>query len=408
MTDKKWNDREIENLLGSIPDVKDNRSKSDILARLKRDERIQQTHRKSKMKWVPAFVAIAALLLLSVLVTPLFQNDGASDLSLKADEEISFEKEKSSQSRIMDQDSSANESAAVTDEKTSATLFSNKNALAPHYAVYPSEVTGFTVWHLGLAGDAAVSVPVSFLIPEAQIKADFGNSKPTSLDLYTVYAERLDETALGFSEYHPYKGNFEVVGKSIVHRIPIGHGYDQAPASLEVFTNSLQDTFYGFKELLLKNEDGTVLEFDQVGEPSKPLKLTNGMGQLNYYLYEQTNGMQFLTSNFGKTYESLEDALEDMKNKPNDIFTSVIPEDINYEVILTDSYSIVKFKEQLDLDILEPAKAMQLVEGLLLTGASFGEQLKFENVKQADWNGFNFSKPLPIPLGANPQPLLLK
>ena len=56
---------------------------------------------------------------------------------------------------------------------------------------------------------------------------------------------------------------------------------------------------------------------------------------------------------------------------------------------------------------MEPEKAMQMIEGMLLTAASFGEQLQFENVVQEEWNGFNFSQPLPVPVGSNPLPLLL-
>ena len=60
---------------------------------------------------------------------------------------------------------------------------------------------------LGLAGDQASSVPITFTIPNSQIKEDFGFLEPTSYDLYKKYAERFDESALGFQEYHPYKGD---------------------------------------------------------------------------------------------------------------------------------------------------------------------------------------------------------
>ena len=50
---------------------------------------------------------------------------------------------------------------------------------------------------------------------------------------------------------------------------------------------------------------------------------------------------------------------------------------------------------------MDPKKALQMIEGILLTGASFGIQMQFENVVQVDWNGFNFTQPLPIPVGPN-------
>ena len=42
-----------------------------------------------------------------------------------------------------------------------------------------------------------------------------------------------------------------------------------------------------------------------------------------------------------------------------------------------------------------------MIEGILLTAASFDKQIQFENVVQTEWNGFNFSEPLPIPVGPN-------
>jgi len=44
---------------------------------------------------------------------------------------------------------------------------------------------------------------------------------------------------------------------------------------------------------------------------------------------------------------------------------------------------------------------MQMIEGMLLTAKSFNMQIQFENVKQTDWEGFDFTNPLPIPVGAN-------
>ena len=68
MTHKNWNDNKIENLLGDMPDIQDNRSKSEILARLKQDERLNIPRRKKSNKWMPALVAVAALLVIGLLI----------------------------------------------------------------------------------------------------------------------------------------------------------------------------------------------------------------------------------------------------------------------------------------------------------------------------------------------------
>ena len=52
----------------------------------------------------------------------------------------------------------------------------------------PNDAAGYTVFHLGLASEAAASIPVTFLIPDSQIEEDFGDVEPNSLDLYMKYA----------------------------------------------------------------------------------------------------------------------------------------------------------------------------------------------------------------------------
>ena len=290
----------------------------------------------------------------------------------------------------------------------SSTVMAAETGGTPHFAVYSKDVIDSTLFHIGLASDHASSVPITFTIPNSQIKEDFGFLEPTSYDLYKMYAERLDESALGFQEYHPYKGDIAADNHVIIHKLPQGHGYDIASASLEVYLDSLQDTFYGYHEVQFENEDGTATIFSEVGQPNTPLVLKSGRNHFNYYMFEQQDGQQFLSSNFSQPQPSLNEALQQMKVKPNDVFQPVIPSAIDFEVKANDKLTTINFTQPLDLSAMEPEKAMQMVEGMLLTAANFGEQLEFGNVVQQEWNGFNFSQPLPVPVGSNPLPFILK
>ncbi|WP_186671058.1 hypothetical protein [Sporosarcina sp. BP05] len=410
MTHKNWNDNKIEKLLGDMPGVSDDRPMSEILARLKQDERLISPRRKKSKKWMPALVAVAALLVIGLLVPSML---GQNEVSMK---------DQSTESKMMKNEnadtatrSAEMENASITDGNTdvgtmgrSSVLMADETGGAHNFAIYSKDVIDSTLFHLGLAGDQASSIPVTFSIPNSQIEEDFGFLKPTSYDLYKKYADRLDEGALGFQEYHPYKGDIVADNHVIIHQLPKGHGYDIASASTEVYLNTLQDTFYGYQEVRFENEDGTVAMFSEEGQPSTPLILKSGRNHFNYYLFEQQDGQQFLSSNFSQPQPSLNEALQQMKVKPNDVFQPVIPSTIDFEVKLDDKLTTVKFAQPLDLDSMEPEKAMLMVEGMLLTAASFGEQLQFEGVIQEEWNGFNFSQPLPIPVGSNPLPLLLK
>ncbi|MBE1554086.1 hypothetical protein [Sporosarcina limicola] len=406
MTDKKWADSKIKNLLESMPDIQDSRSKSDILTRLKQDERLTAPSRKNRNKWMPALIAIAALLFLSLLIPSMLRgNEGA--MKEVVSEESSAGKMKMKMGTSVD-DTGMENSAAMNEAEQAPANFPVARSMVTHSAVYPQDIEGSTVFHLGLAGSAAESVPVIFVIPTSQIAEDFGVAEPTSFELYNMYASRIDEEALGFAEYHPYKGKLSVEGETLIHTLPKGHGYDVASGALAVYSNSLQDTFFGFKQIRFENEDGRTHEFDQAGEPSKPMELKSGNNAYNYYLFEQEQGMELLSSNFSKSYDSLDEALQDMKMKPNDVYSPLIPNDIYFEIVEDKGLTTVKFERHLDLDGMEPKKAMQMIEGMLLTGASFGTQLQFENIVQEQWNGFDFTQPLPIPIGPNPMPFILK
>lgn len=410
MTHKDWNDNKIEKLLGDVPDISDNRPMSEILARLKQDERLNTPHRKKSKKWMPALVAVAALLVIGLLVPSMF---GENELSMKdqsTDNKMmqSEDAEPSARGASLENESSTDEEAEMGTMDGFSTKMASETGRTHHFAVYSEDVTDSTLFHLGLAGDQALSIAVTFIIPNSQIKEDIGFLEPTSYDLYKKYADRLDESALGFQEYHPYKGNIAAEDHVIIHQLPQGHGYDIGSGSMEVYLDSLQDTFYGYQEVRFENEDGTATMFSEVGQPSTPLILKSGRNHLNYYMFEQQDGQQFLTSNFSQPQPSLNEALQQMKVKPNDVFKPVIPSTLNFEVKADDKLTTIKFTQPLDLDAMEPEKAMQMVEGMLLTAADFGEQLQFENVVQEEWNGFNFSQPLPVPVGSNPLPLILK
>ncbi|QUW22086.1 hypothetical protein JSQ81_00390 [Sporosarcina sp. Marseille-Q4063] len=413
----KWDDEKIQKLLNDLPDVQDTRSKEDVLSRLKQDKRLQKRpkqmpSRNTRRNLIPAFVAAAVLLALTLLIPSMLQNNSSNSndkASMKImskddnenmqvfsseDSSIGGESEEMAESE-MDQGNEV--SNGIGDENTSS-----------HSTVYPNDAAGYTVFHLGLASEAAASIPVTFLIPDSQIKEDFGDIEPSSLDLYMKYAGQIDEEALGFDDYHPYKGTFSVDGDVLVQSLPTGHGYDIAPGTISTYLGSLQDTFFGFEEIRFENEDGTAVEFDQVGEPSKPMKLNSGVNHYNYYLFEQSDGQEYLSSNFSYSYENLETALEEMKINPNDIYSSIIPTNVEFEVVEKNEVTVVKFKGTLDLLSMSEIEANQLIDGIVLTAASFDRQIQFENISQVEWNGFNLNEPLPIPVGPNVLPFLLK
>lgn len=413
MTRNDLEDKEIEDLFRAMPDIQDTRTKDEILMKLKQENRLHDTNKRSdrkkrSSKWIPALIALSAILLVGLLLPSMLNNNNnesadLAPLTKSSDEDkddVQMESETASEEDIA--------KSELIEVEESDLVELNKEFDGYFRAVYPSDVQNGTVFHLGLASDAAASLPVTFIIPEEEIELAFGEREPSSFDLYEQYATKIDEEALGFTEYHPYKGSISVEGDLVIQTLPPNHGYDMASATMETFLGTLQDTFYDFEKIEFVNEDGSPVEFDQVGEPSEPIPLTSVANQFNYYVFKQDNGEEFLSSNFRKSHERIEIALNEMKKEPNDIYEPVIPEALNFELTKDKELLTIAFNDPLDFEDLEVKEAQQMIDAILLTAASFNEQVQFENVVQTEWNGFNFKKPLPIPIGANFMPFLLK
>lgn len=407
-------DEKMEELFRTMPDIKDKRSKEDILMKLKQDSRLTESkkrieRKKRPPKWLPALIAISAILLIGLLLPSMIKdgnrNESADSSLMKNSMEenggdMQAEFESTSQEDRAD--------SAVTEADDSHSAVFNKQFDGYFRAVYPSDIEDGTVFHMGLAGEAAASVPVTFVISKAEIDQEFDEGKLSSLDLYNQFASRIDEEALGFTSYHPYKAQLRAEEDVVILRLPDNHGYDIASATLESFFGTIHDTFYGLKEVKFENEDGSPVEFDQIGQLNEPLPLMGGENQVNYYLFKQETGEEFLSSNVSKSYNSLEHALNDMKTDPNDIYASVIPETIDFELDKEKDYTVISFNKPLDLEAMPEKNAQQFIDAILLTAASFGEQIQFENTVQNDWHGLNLNEPLPVPIGANFLPFLLK
>lgn len=410
MSNDKWSEQKIEQLLSQVPKLNDTRSKEQVLNRLKEEKSTKgQTSTKKRRYWAPPAVAVAALITLTLLTASLLNQSNSSNEST-ASQAMDMEAAKSTATEEIEftndsNDPSSKKVAGEGEEEEAAGESARYNLTSlpsgsSGTAVYSTDLSDdVTIFRVGLIGEAANSVPVTFLIPKTQIVEDFGDKNPTSLELYQMYAPLLDEEGLGFSEYHPYKGSFSTEGTTLIHTLPKDHDYDMASGTITVYKQSLKETFQDYNQIVFRNEDGSPVVFDQVGEPSKPMNLKDG--GYNYYLYSQSNGSVYLTPNFGQSYSSLPEALLQMKESDNDLYTSVIPQEITFEVKNEKGITHVIFNKAVDLEQMDSTTAMNMIEGLLLTGASFGQPLQFENVVQENWSNFDFTQPLPIPIGSN-------
>lgn len=408
MSEKKTEDHLLDELLNNMPRFTDNRPKDEIYQQvnsvIENQEKMEKRNRfgASVNKWMPFIISVASVLILTVLVSSYINNNSNSTADKAAETSMADHK----MSSLEETDEATMEMETETEDSNDYLIMStDENAIelvpleTAHTSVYDGDLNEGTVFRFSML-ENALSVPITIVIPKEQLDMDFPDSFPNSLELYEKYASVIDETALGFQEYHPYQGDFTAEGKTLKHYLPAGHGYDTAPGTAAPYISSINEIFTDFDSFARVNEDGSPIEWDQVGTLVDPVALKGTENKVNYFAYKAFNGDTYLTPNFNKTFETLSEALMDMKNPVNDIYTSVIPKDANF-VVREDKTYVVQFDKPLDLDALGVDEGTRLIEAFSLTAASFNQSIQLDNVLQENWNGFDLTNPLPVPIGPN-------
>lgn len=400
MKKEHWDEKEIELFLKKAPKVTDHRSKDEVFNRLM-DEgafnedppHIQQNNQKG-IRWAPLFVSIASIFIIVLISAQFIGNNKSVTMQ---NETFDLEAPESEENMTMN----AKEDASTQNERAMINSFSTE-AQPEQTLVYESELEDNTLFEIGLAGDDAESVPVSILIPNELVAEKTGTENPSKLELYNTFSPLIDEQALGFNEYHPYKGELREDGNRLIHTLPEDHQYDAGTASLSNYLGSLVDTFSdAYREVQIENTAGKSVYFDHVGDVKEPFLLDDENTQYNYFMYQMRDGAVYLSPNFRMSFKDVQEAVKNMTVEANDIYRTVILPGIYLKVEDAESIVTITFEEPLNLDNFEPAQAMRMIEGLIMTAASFEKQVQFENIVQEQWGGFDFTKPVEKPVAAN-------
>ncbi|MGE7982402.1 hypothetical protein [Solibacillus sp. NPDC093137] len=398
MKKEHWDEKEIEIFLKKAPKVTDHRSKDEVFNRLM-DEgafnedppHIEQNNQKG-IRWAPLFVSIASIFIIVLISAQFIGNNESVTMQ---NETFDLATPESEESMTM----SAKEDAST--QRSMINSFSTE-AQPEQTLVYESELEENTLFAIGLAGDDAESVPVSILIPNEIVAEKTGTENPTKLELYNTFSPLLDEQSLGFNEYHPYKGELREEGNRLVHMLPEDHQYDAGTASLSNYLGSLVDTFRDeYMEVEIQNTAGKPIYFDHIGDVKEPFLLNDENAQYNYFMYQMRNGAVYLSPNFRMSFKDVQEAIKNMTVEANDIYRTVILPGVYLKVEDAKSIVTITFEEPLNLDNYEPAQGMRMIEGLIMTAASFDKQVKFENIVQEQWGGYDFTKPVDKPIAAN-------
>jgi hypothetical protein len=406
LNQSEWKDRDIEELIKKLPQIKDDRTSQYIQARIDRQKKEGKTPFK---RFIPALATLAAIFIM-VLLAPTVLNQ-LTETNMEKSDSSMVDSSGGSEGKIemapqkketeIPPEASNDEKVAMTkdNQKENSELTMSENHKEPEerLSLYEEDLKGKEFYSFGLVSTDAVPIPVS--IVDEQSEEDW-------LSRHEQLAEKLPETEWGLEDYLPLNGELTLDKDRVIFTLGADHSYSGSSAVEYAFYHSLQYSFQhkGLKEVILRDYDGSVPQFSSAGEFSK-IDL-NEKVHTAYYLYSPNGRDRFLVPdniNRGDVKESM----EAMKNADTGLFQSVIPKGINFSVTETNELVTISFLNELDLDTLEKQSALEMIEGILLTSRSSGFKVaRFENIKQETWNGFSFNGPIKTPISPNKKSLM--
>ncbi|MBZ5202298.1 hypothetical protein HU147_13810 [Planomicrobium chinense] len=398
MPHNNWDDEHIENLLRDFPAIRDDRPKEEVYQRLAQKEPV----RKRQKQWLPLLVAALAFITIGILVASILNQSGIDSSQNEQSTESGSDQSAASTAETAEDRSIQEENAATGDAATS--IMESEDAGSGQVSVYEGDLEGHTLFTIGFTENAFV-IPLSFLIPDSQIMEDLGKDNPNSVELYNQYASEIDEQALGFDEYHPYVGKIAMGSEGAEHVLPKDHQYDLASASIGVYTATLKETFRDAGQVAVLNEDGSPVEFDQIG-PMEPV--VTDVKNVAFYAYTTAAGETFLAPGYGMPFETATEAFQAMKDSPNDFQKSTLPDGTDFSITETDDLVQIEFQSPFDFSAMEEVDAKRMIESLAMTAKSYGKQVQLANIEQPQWLGYDFTVPLETPVATNNTPWTIK
>ncbi|MBM6619909.1 GerMN domain-containing protein [Bacillus suaedaesalsae] len=370
MKKSEWNDKQLEELLESMPKVSDRQSPDalyrKIQARLQEDE-VKYT--KKKKTWVlPSIATVAALFLIFLIGSNMMdiQNlgNGSNDKLQMEKSAVQDPEKPESEGSIDSRVAENSDAAALKDDSGEAEQKSLMMSVEEQTVPLVNEVTDDqTLITVGVKDEQVQIVfPVSFL---------HRNNEITKTEMLQDIISRFPEGEFGVLHIiREFK--FEQITESEVKVIVPNNLTLSSPGQdiKEPIIETLR--WMGYKKAQVVYEDGRQVEDAMSGGTVGPIEIQSQMK--GYVIHRTTTNKVFLVPTLSPS-TSFENALEIMSQPGFQIEPSIEQGLIN-NVIVEDKTVTVSFTKEIENSIQNDL----MIKAILLSAKEFGyEQVKFEN-----------------------------
>lgn len=407
MKKSQLSDKQLEEILGQMPKIKDHRDSRDIYSNI--------AHRVEKRKKMPAWVvpgaALAAVLFLAFILSPGLL--GVNDASQESMDKNSASEAKSSME--MDtavRDDSANKSAAEeestfmadsADGEEKANEFAAMDKGNPYeglISLYPEEIDTETTELLSYAiPDQQVMnvVPVTVTTPMQEGKS--------WIDSYTEAMPKLKEEEWGLTDYYPMDAswNYDEAAKTLTMDVKPNHPYQYGSAANIIFVDSMTQNFSraGIEKMVLTTEGKPGIDLGNFGSMEE-LPLSAEAKNRRAYLFLTVEGIPnpYLVPT-KEQHETIGAAFAQMwKGDETGYLSPSLPEEFSLAQTKKTEDNILEITLHKDTTLDE--SFLPNLEAILMTVSEFGYTgVRFTNANIDQIGPFNMNEVLSLPLAPN-------
>ncbi|MFT9600028.1 hypothetical protein [Mesobacillus sp.] len=407
MKKSQLSDKQLEEILGQMPKVKDHRDSRDIYQNI-----AHRVEKRTKMPtWVIPGAALAAVLFLAFILSPgLMGVNHSADKSLESNSASDAKSSMEMDTAV--RDDSANESA--NQEKSTVMMdtadgeaeekskeFAAMDIANPYdglISLYPEEVDSETSEILTYAipdEQAMRIVPVTVTKPKEE-----GKSR---IESYTETMPKLKEEEWGLTEYYPMDAswNYDEATKTLSMDVKQDHPYRDGSTANIIFVDSMTQNFSGagIEKMILTTEGKPGIELSNIGL-MKELPITAETAPKRAYLFLTVEGMQnpYLVPT-KEQHKSIVEAFEQMW-KGDGYLSASLPE--NFELAQTEQNEDNVLEITLGKNTTLDESFLPNLEAILMTASEFDYTgVKFINANIDQLGPFNLNEVLPLPLAPN-------
>jgi hypothetical protein len=399
-------DKQLEEILGQMPKVKDHRDSRDIYQNI--------AHRVERRKKIPTWVipgaALAAVLFLAFILSPGLMVNHSSDKSIESnsasDAKSSMEMDTATRDDTANESASQEESTVMMDEADGEVAEKSKQFAAMDEAnpydglisLYPDEadIENSEILTYAVPDNQAMTiVPVSVTVPKEEGK--------TWINSYTGAMLKLKEKEWGLSEYYPMDAtwSYDEATKTLTMDVKPNNPYSQGGTSNVIFVDSMTQNFsgVGIEKMVLATEGKKGIELSNYG-PMEELPLNAETKNRRAYLFLTVKGMPnpYLVPT-KEQHDSIGKAFEQMW-KGDGYLSASLPED--FKLARTEQNEDKVLEIILEKNTKLDESFLPNLEAILMTASEFDYSgVKFTNANIDQLGPFNLNEVLPLPIAPN-------